>query len=243
MAVSGQQERLFDEGHLEILRVLASEASIALENARLFREEQTKSRHLALLNNISRNAISTRNPEEMLVNIAELLDKGLAFDHVGIAHSRLRQQGSGGAGGSGPAPRGSEPASGAGRVLCRTGRTHGPDERGARISVRRPTGVRCSKDSSSGVALPILYADQLLGVLYVETAAPASFSEEDLLLLHTLADLISGRAAQRARVPKGAGASHHRRPDGREDPSLLHGSAFGGVEARRRGQGGRSRWR
>ncbi len=39
MAVRSPQERTFDEGHLEILRVLASEASIAIENARLFREE------------------------------------------------------------------------------------------------------------------------------------------------------------------------------------------------------------
>ena len=85
MAVRSAQERTFDEEHLEILRVLASEASIAIENARLFREEQTKSRHLALLNNISRNAISTLHPEEMLVDIAELLDKGLSFDHIGIA--------------------------------------------------------------------------------------------------------------------------------------------------------------
>ena len=42
------------------------------------------------------------------------------------------------------------------------------------------------------MALPILYADQLLGVLYVEAEAPTNFSEEELLLLHTLADLISG---------------------------------------------------
>ena len=41
-------ERVFDEGHLELLSVLASEASIAIENARLFNEERTKSQHLSL---------------------------------------------------------------------------------------------------------------------------------------------------------------------------------------------------
>src|SRR5207302_9451035 len=80
----GVQENLYDEGHLEMMRVLASEASIAIENARLFRDEQTKSRHLELLNNISRNAISTLNSEEMLARVAEQLERGLAFDHVGI---------------------------------------------------------------------------------------------------------------------------------------------------------------
>src|SRR5467141_3026563 len=55
MAVYPDHERVFDEGHLELLRVLASEASIAIENARLFNEERTKARHLSLLNTISRN--------------------------------------------------------------------------------------------------------------------------------------------------------------------------------------------
>src|SRR5271170_2361960 len=67
-----------------MMRVLASEASVAVENARLFREEQKKSRHLTLLNNISRDAITTLNPDEMLSNIAVQLEEGLAFDHIGI---------------------------------------------------------------------------------------------------------------------------------------------------------------
>ena len=74
IAVHSKPEYAFDEGHLELIRVLASEAAIALENARLFQGEQTKSRHLTLLNNISRNAISTLNPVEMLSRIASELE-------------------------------------------------------------------------------------------------------------------------------------------------------------------------
>src|SRR5205807_6162444 len=64
--------------------VLASEASIAIENARLFNEERTKARHLSLLNTISRNAIATLNPDEMLAKITEQLEAGLTYDHIGI---------------------------------------------------------------------------------------------------------------------------------------------------------------
>src|SRR5579859_2280490 len=84
MAVFSDHERAFDEGHLELLRVLASEASIAIENARLFQEERTKARHLSLLNTISRNAIATLNPDEMLAKITEQLEAGLTYDHIGI---------------------------------------------------------------------------------------------------------------------------------------------------------------
>ena len=72
------------KGHLELMRVLASEASIAIENARLFHEERTKARHLTLLNTISRNAIATLNPDEMLAKITEQLESGLTHDHIGI---------------------------------------------------------------------------------------------------------------------------------------------------------------
>ena len=191
MAVRSPEERTFDEGHLEILRVLASEASIAIENARLFREEQTKSRHLTLLNNISRNAIATLHPEEMLVDIAELLDKGLTFDHIGIAILDYAQkevvvQAEAGRRRGALNRRLALEESFVGRV-ARTGRMSVVQD-----FLEESDAHPVLEGSASGVALPILYADQLLGVLYVETATCASFSEEDLLLLHTLADLIAG---------------------------------------------------
>src|SRR5882757_3714070 len=84
MGVFSDHDHAFDEGHLELMRVLASEASIAIENARLFHEERTKARHLTLLNTISRNAIATLNPDEMLAKITEQLEGGLNQDHIGI---------------------------------------------------------------------------------------------------------------------------------------------------------------
>src|SRR6202008_993469 len=47
-------------------------------------------------------------------------------------------------------------------------------------------------DTASAVALPIFFAEQLHGVLYVEASKQVDFSEEEVLLLRTLADLISG---------------------------------------------------
>src|SRR6202034_3387499 len=85
MAVHSKQERMFDEGHVELMRVLASEAAVAIENARLFSEEQKKSRHLMLINNVSSRAITTLDPAEMLAKIASEIENGLKYDHIGIA--------------------------------------------------------------------------------------------------------------------------------------------------------------
>ena len=190
MALRGLQENLYDDGHLEMMRVLASEASIAIENARLFREEQTKSRHLALLNSISRHAITALNPEEMLARVAEQLERGLAYDHVGIglldySSKEVVIQAEAGR------RRGA-----LGRHLPLGESIVGQVARSGQICVApKLTAVEKSgtvlQGSASAVALPVFYADQLHGVLYAETAEPTDFSEEDVRLLHTLADLIS----------------------------------------------------
>ncbi len=48
------------------------------------------------------------------------------------------------------------------------------------------------EDSATAIALPLVYADQLHGVLYVESSEHCEFSEEERSFLRTLADLISG---------------------------------------------------
>jgi diguanylate cyclase (GGDEF)-like protein/putative nucleotidyltransferase with HDIG domain len=192
LCIYSDNERAYDEGHLELMRVLASEASIAIENARLFQEERTKARHLSLLNMISRDAIATLNPDEILAKIAGQLEHGLSYDHIGIAildyttreliiaaESGQRQ---GALGRRIPLDMGL-----IGQV-ARTGKT--ATFRATMNSQNSPQSVL--PDSSTAMALPIFYGDHLHGVLYVENLERTDFSEEESLLLHTLADLIAG---------------------------------------------------
>src|SRR6266849_4420528 len=192
MVAHSPQERVFDEGHLELMRVLASEASISIENARLFEEEQTRARHLTLLNNISRHAISTLNPDEMLAKIAEELEQGLTYDHVGIAllEYSTREVVVQAEGGRRREALGKRIALGSGLVgqVARTGKL-------AVYAQFRPNDEAVHPvlpDSVSAAALPIFYAEQLHGILYVESCVPCEFSDGETLLLRTLADLIAG---------------------------------------------------
>jgi diguanylate cyclase (GGDEF)-like protein/putative nucleotidyltransferase with HDIG domain len=192
IAVHSRQEHAFDEDHLELMRVLASEATIALENARLFRGEQVKSRHLTLLNNISKNAIATLNPDEMLSRIATELEAGLSYDHIGIgvldyATKEVVIQAEAGRRRNALGRRIPLGEGLVGRV-ARTGEMAVVRSFGSDTSASFPM----LEDSGAAVALPIVYGDQLHGVLYVECSAPCDFSVEELQLLETLADLISG---------------------------------------------------
>ncbi len=192
MAVFSDQERRFDEGHLELLRVLASEASIAIENARLFQEERTKARHLALLNTISRNAIATLNPDEMLAKITEQLEEGLAYDNVGIGilEYSTREVVIQAEAGKRRGALGQRISLGGGLAghVARTGqmavfRATAPPEPALRPLL---------PDSVAAIALPVIYAEQLHGVLYVESSHAVEFTDEEVLLFRTLADLIAG---------------------------------------------------
>jgi len=190
MAVHSMQERAFDEGHIELLRVLASEAGIAIENARLFEEQQKKSRHLMLLNNISSHAITTLNPEEMLSKIAAEIESGLTYDHIGIAildysAKELVIQAEAG---------GRRDAEGR-RILLGEGLV-GQVARSGQMEMVREVGPSTPRPvlpgSVSAIALPVTYGEQLLGVLYVESGEPCEFPEPEVLLLRTLADLFAG---------------------------------------------------
>ena len=190
MAVHSRQERAFDEGHVELLRVLASEAAIAIENARLFSEEQKKTRHLSLINNVSSHAITTLNPEEMLSKIASEIENGLTYDHIGIAildysAKELVIQAEAG---SRRDAQGRRILLGEGLVgqVARSGQT------GIVREVNAGTPRTVLPGSAAAIALPVIYAEQLLGVMYVESSEPCDFPEQEVQFLRTLADLFAG---------------------------------------------------
>jgi diguanylate cyclase (GGDEF)-like protein/putative nucleotidyltransferase with HDIG domain len=192
MGVFSDHDHAFDEGHLELMRVLASEASIAIENARLFNEERTKARHLSLLNTISKNAIATLNPDEMLAKITEQLEEGLRHDHIGIGvlDYSTRELVIQAEAGSRRGAVGHRVGLGTGLVgqVARTGHMAAFTSANANEPGLKPL----LEGSLAGIALPIFYAEQLHGVLYVESSKHTDFSEEEVLLLRTLADLIAG---------------------------------------------------
>jgi diguanylate cyclase (GGDEF)-like protein/putative nucleotidyltransferase with HDIG domain len=190
MAVHSPKEHVFDEGHVEFLRVLASEAGIAIENARLFAEEQKKSRQLTLINSVSSHAITTLDPDEMLAKITAEMEKHLSYDHIGIAvldysAKELAIQADAGA-----------RREAVGRRIVLGEGLIGQVARTGQVGIVREASASTPRlvlaGSAASVALPVTYGEQFLGVLYVETSEPCDFPQQDVSLLRTLADLFAG---------------------------------------------------
>ncbi len=83
-AMNMEREYVFEPRDLQVMQTAAGQVSVAVENARLFAEEQRRSKQLAFLNNISKTAISSEDAAQMLAEIVSEIQKNFLFDHIGI---------------------------------------------------------------------------------------------------------------------------------------------------------------
>ncbi len=189
VAMNPDREFVFEQRDLDVLVTAAGQVSVAVENARLFAEEQRRSRQLAFLNNVSRTAISSDDPVHMLGEIASEIQKNFSFDHIGVGlldYGTKEIEIKAEAGVTAHA-MGRRIPLGTG-ILGRVART------GERALVQNAlpgnlTGIL--PDSRAVLCIPITYGESLLGVLNIESRNENAFAPQDVLILNTLADLLA----------------------------------------------------
>ncbi len=189
VAMNPDREFVFEQRDLDVLVTAAGQVSVAVENARLFAEEQRRSRQLAFLNNVSRTAISSDDPVHMLTQIAGEIQKNFSFDHIGIGllDKGTKEVEIKAEAGTTAHATGKRIPLGTG-ILGRVART------GERALVQNAlpgnlTGIL--PDSRAVLCIPITYGEGLLGVLNIESRNENAFSPQDVLILNTLADLLA----------------------------------------------------
>src|SRR3984957_2236059 len=190
MAVlSTERESQFQARDLEVMQTAAGQLGVAIENARLFTEEQRRARHLAFLNNISKMAISSEDAEQMMADIVREIQKNFHYDHIGIGIMDY-------------ATKDIEIKAEAGMTSQTLGRRI-PVGSGVLGKVAR-TGVSALvqnagpgqlagvlPQSRAVLCLPLPSGETLLGVLNVESRDENAFAPQDVLILNTLADLLA----------------------------------------------------
>ena len=189
VAMSMTHEYMFDPRDLDVLKTAAGQVSVAIENARLFGEEQRRSRQFAFLNSVSKTAISSEDAEQMLADIVGHIQKNFRFDHIGIgildyATKEIEIKVEAGTTAREKGKKIPVTAGIAGRV-ARTGEMAMVNSGDAGHLQGLLPGSR------SVLCIPISYGDTLLGVLNVESEQELAFSTEDALVMNTLADLLA----------------------------------------------------
>ena len=187
-AMSTTREYVFEQRDLDVLKTAAGQVSVAIENARLFTEEQRRAHQFAFLNSVSKTAISSDDAEQMLAEIVAHIQKNFRFDHIGIgildyATKEIEIK--------------AEAGTTAHEKGTKIGVTSGIIGRVARAG--EAAMVHVNSDSPQGLlptartvlCIPIAYGESLLGVLNVESETENAFSSEDRLVMNTLADLLA----------------------------------------------------
>jgi diguanylate cyclase (GGDEF)-like protein len=189
VTMSTAREYVFEQRDLDVLVTAAGQVSVAVENARLFADEQRRSRQLAFLNNISRTAISSDDPVHMLGQIVGEIQKNFSFDHIGIGlldYGTKEIEIKAEAGTTAHAVGRRIPL-GVG-ILGRVART------GERALVQNGIEGQIGavlQQSRSVLCIPITYGETLLGALNIESRNESAFLPQDVLILNTLADLLA----------------------------------------------------
>lgn len=188
-AMSTSREYVFEQRDLDVLKTAAGQVSVAIENARLFSEEQRRSRQFAFLNSVSKTAISSEDAEQMLAEIVAHIQKNFRFDHIGIgildyATKEIEIKAEAG---TTAHEKGKKIPLSAG-IMGRVART------GEAVAVHTSQSGQLQgilSSSRSVLCIPISYGETLLGILNFESEQERIFSEEDRLVMNTLADLLA----------------------------------------------------
>src|SRR6202140_2458348 len=164
-AMSMTHEYVFEQRDLEVLKTAAGQVSVAIENARLFAEEQGRSKQFAFLNKISKTPISSEDAEQMLAEIVGHIQRNFRFDHIGIgildyATKEIEIKAEAG---TTAHEKGKKIALGTGIIgrVARTGETallHGTESVSLQSLLPGSRTVLC---------MPITYGDTLMGILNV----------------------------------------------------------------------------
>jgi len=178
----------FDRDTIDLLTLFSTQASMALQNARLYSLERQRARQLEAINAIAKQTTAVLDLEDLLARVCGLIQQAFRVSHVSLflredhdlvlrAHYgtltlRVPE--------GGRFPASSEPWA---RVLATNATITEMDLRDT------PPAARFCAESASRMCIPLVSFGQILGVLTLDSSEPQAFREGDLPSLESVADI------------------------------------------------------
>jgi diguanylate cyclase (GGDEF)-like protein len=177
----------FDPETIDLLTLFSTQASIALQNARLYSLEQQRARQLQAINAIAQQTTAVLELEELLDRVCELIQDAFRVSHVSLflredhdlvlrAHygtltPRIPQ--------GGRFPASNEPWA----SILASGNT------ATESDLRSATTLKFFAESASRMRIPLVSFGQTLGILALDSSQPDAFRDGDLQSLESVADI------------------------------------------------------
>jgi diguanylate cyclase (GGDEF)-like protein len=178
----------FDHETIELLTLFSTQASIALQNARLYSLEQQRARQLEAINTIAQQSTAVMDLEDLLARVCSVIQRAFQVSHVSLL---LREDGDlvlraheGSLAPCVPAggrlPSDQEPWS---RVLSTGGTVIEKD------LAASPDSFKLFVGSASRMSIPLISFGQTLGIITLHSAQRNAFRESELQSLESVADI------------------------------------------------------
>jgi diguanylate cyclase (GGDEF)-like protein len=180
------RENYFDNETIELLTLFSTQASMALQNARLYTLERQRARQLEAINDIAQQSTAVLDMEQLASRVCCLIQQAFQVSHVSLLlredsdlvlrahHGTLTPQIPDG----GRFSTNREPWA----QLLVTGST---------LIEREFVGSECRylAESASRMCIPLVSFGQTLGVLVLDSNKPNAFRETELRSLESVADI------------------------------------------------------
>jgi len=178
----------FDNEKIDLLTLFSTQASMALQNARLYSLERQRARHLEVINAIARETTAVLDQEELLIKVCAVIQNTFQVGHVSVLlrdddglllrASQGRFTASTSTGGRIPLTSGLW-----GRALALGKTLIENDVRAC------PEYIGFYQETQSRMCIPLISFGQSLGVLMLESERAASFQEGDVQSMEAVADI------------------------------------------------------
>jgi len=182
------QLEYFDHETIELLTLFSTQASIALENARLYSLERQRARQLEAINTIAQQSTAVMDLEDLLTRVCSVIQQAFQVSQVSLF---LREEGDlvirafhgeltpcFAPGGRFPTTQ--HPWS---EVMGSSGTVIETDLSTA------PESFRLFKESASRMSIPLISFGHTLGVLTLHSSKENAFRENELQSLESVADI------------------------------------------------------
>lgn len=194
--IQSDQREAFHPNDLLVLRALADNIAIAVNHARLYSDLQKRVEQLAVVAEVGDDITSILDLDELLPQVTRLISERLGYPYVHLytVHPNRRQIiFEAGSGARSQALRGYvlslDHAEGIIPWVARNGQTILANDVSQEPRYR-PSPVPPT-DTRAELAVPIIYDNQVIGVLDLQSNQPNAFGASDLYLFDALADTIA----------------------------------------------------
>jgi len=189
---------------LTFIEAVTTQAALALENARLYTELTRRAAYLQTANEIARDASTTLDLDLLLRRVVELIRERFGFSHAAVYLVDEQDQNAvayAASGQAGPdlvarqAFFNSSSHSVVGHVLA-TGTIYAANR------IEQDSYYQADPlltDTRSELAIPLIVAGRIIGVLDIHSAKPNAFGEDEIAILQTLSGQLAV-AVQNARL-------------------------------------------